>query len=29
MKFSQRIGKVAVSKQMQIDSLDDELKNGL
>lgn len=29
MKFSQRIGKVAVSKQMQVESLDDELKNGL
>jgi hypothetical protein len=29
MKFSQRIGKVTTSKQMQIESLDDDLKNGL
>jgi hypothetical protein len=29
MKFSQRIGKVAATKQLQIESLDDDLKNGL
>jgi len=29
MKFSQRIGKVSAQKQIQIDSLDDDLKNGL
>lgn len=29
MKFSQRIGKVSATKQLQIDSLDDDLKNGL
>lgn len=29
MKFSQRIGKTPVTKQLQIESLDDELKNGL
>lgn len=29
MKFSQRIGKVPNIKQLQIESLDDELKNGL
>jgi hypothetical protein len=29
MKFSQRIGKVPILKQLQIESLDDELKNGL
>ena len=29
MKFSQRIGKVPTTKKLQIDSLDDELKNGL
>lgn len=29
MKFSQRIGKVPAIKQLQIDSLDDDLKNGL
>lgn len=29
MKFSQRIGKVPTTKQLQIESLDNELKNGL
>lgn len=29
MKFSQRIGKVPSTKQLQIESLDEELKNGL
>ena len=29
MKFSQRIGKVSATKQLQIESLDDDLKNGL
>lgn len=29
MKFSQRIGKTPITKQLQIDSLDEELKNGL
>lgn len=29
MKFSQRIGKVPNTKQLQVESLDDELKNGL
>ncbi|WP_312901860.1 AbiJ-NTD4 domain-containing protein [Chryseobacterium taichungense] len=29
MKFSQRLGKVPAIKQLQIDSLDDDLKNGL
>lgn len=29
MKFSKRIGKVPVSKKIQIESLDDDLKNGL
>jgi len=29
MKFSQRIGKTSATKQLQIDSVDDELKNGL
>lgn len=29
MKFSQRIGKVPAIKQLQIDSLDNDLKNGL
>ena len=29
MKFSQRIGKVAPTKQLQIESLDDDLRNGL
>ena len=29
MKFSQRIGKTSVTKQLQIESLDDDLKNGL
>ena len=29
MKFSQRIGKAPTTKQLQIESLDDELKNGL
>lgn len=29
MKFSQRIGKVSISKQMQVESLNNDLKNGL
>lgn len=29
MKFSQRIGKVPGTKQLQLESIDDELKNGL
>lgn len=29
MKFSQRIGKVSATKHLQIESIDDELKNGL
>lgn len=29
MKFSQRIGKTPITKQLQIDCLDEELKNGL
>lgn len=29
MRFSQRIGKVSATKQLQIESLDDELKNGI
>lgn len=29
MKFSQRIGKIPLQKQLQIDSVDEDLKNGL
>ncbi len=29
MKFSQRIGKVPITKHLQIESMDDDLKNGL